>query len=156
MTRRHIRATAILFPLLLAACETETAQPVRAADEVARLTSMGYRVTAQTDAGNTTVLRYSGPINASVACAQGRGTPRPISSRNVTASGTVEDFELNSYLVLSAGADGVISANERDGLYVVTRLTRPAANADATDIETIAFEPGDRGTFRLGYSCRGA
>ncbi|GGH39730.1 hypothetical protein SAMN05444007_11316 [Cribrihabitans marinus] len=152
MTRRRISASALVLPLMVAAC-AEPLPPVSASDEITRLRSLGYSVSARGAGGDTTVLRYSGPINASVACGQ-QGQYRTLSPRVAASSGAVQDFRLNAYLILSAGDDGVISGAERDGLYVVSKITRPSARAAASEVETITFEPGERGTFPSGLSCR--
>lgn len=153
MTRIQLTAALLSLPLVLAAC-VNTAQPtVPAGAEVSRLQSMGYRVTARSASGATNVLRYSGPINASVRCGTGSGSMRTMAPRSRSASGGVQDFRLNTYLVLAAGSDGALSARERDGLYVVSRITRPSAGARATEIESIAFEPGKRGAFASGLAC---
>ena len=152
MICRRFSASALVLPLLLAAC-AETLPPVDASGEVNRLRSLGYDVTARSDGGATTVLRYSGPINASVACGQ-QGQYRTLSPRIAAGSGAVQDFRLNAYLILSPGDDGVLSGTERDGIYVVSKITRPSARAAASGVETITFGPGERGTFPAGLSCR--
>ena len=71
-----------------------------------------------------------------------------------TDGGAVQEFRLDAYLVLTPGTDGVLSQSERDGIYVVSKTTRPSSGARASDVEAITFEPGQRGTFRSGLSCR--
>lgn len=152
MMKRPLSAAAISL-LLLAACAIEPLPTVSAASEISRLNSLGYRVVARKSEGNTTVLRYSGPVNASVQCSQ-NGQVRALRPRVVSSGGSVQEFKLNSYLILSPGSDGVLSPAERDGLYVISRTTRPSARARATAVDTIAFESGYRGTFPSGLSCR--
>ncbi|MEL6809387.1 MAG: pyruvate/2-oxoglutarate dehydrogenase complex [Pseudomonadota bacterium] len=147
MITRSLSAIALAFPLLLAACDEVPLTTGPASGNVERLKGLGYRVTAQSESGATTVMRYSGPINASVQCAQSSvqfGTVRP---QTVAANGTIQDFDLNSYLVLVNGV-------ARDGLYVISKATRASTRAAASSIETIAFEPGDSGRFSSGLTCR--
>jgi hypothetical protein len=71
-----------------------------------------------------------------------------------TPDGAVQDYRLDAYLQLRPGADGLVSQSEHDGIYVVSRTTKPSAGAGATDIEAITFQSGRRGTFASGLSCR--
>lgn len=155
MVRKLPSAAALVFAGLLAAC-VEPVATTSASAEIARLQAFGYRVTAQSEAGGTTVLRYSGPINASVACRRGGAAFQALSPRIQASDGTRQEFELNAYLILNAGSDGVLSASERDGLYVVSKTTRPPGNAPVTDIESITFGPTSRASFPSGLACRAA
>ncbi|MEM7318216.1 MAG: pyruvate/2-oxoglutarate dehydrogenase complex [Pseudomonadota bacterium] len=152
MTTRRFSAAAASI-LLVAACTLDTLPSVSANSEVSRLQSMGYKVVARNRDANTTILRYSGPINASVECGQ-QGQMQTLKPRIASAGGAVQDFRLNAFLVLSPGSDGVIRSDERDGLYVVSKITRPSSRSAASTIESITFEPGKRGTFASGLSCR--
>ena len=154
MTLTRFFCIAISLPLLLAACDVAPSPSKSASDEISRLQSLGYKVAARSGNNDTIVLRYSGPINASVACGQTSGKLRILKPRVVGSNGAVQDFKLNSYLILSPGSDGVISASERDGIYVISKTTRPSARASARSVETITFEPGASGTFPSGLSCR--
>lgn len=153
MLRTRLSVAAVLAPIVLASCTLDQTPAVSAASEISRLQSLGYNVVARGGEGDTTILRYSGAINGSVECGQ-NNQMQSMQPRVVSANGAVQDFTLNSFLVLSPGDDGVLRSGDRDGLYVVSKLTRPSARARATDIETITFEPGDRATFTSGLSCR--
>lgn len=147
MIIRSLSAIALALPLLLAACDEVPVTTGPASGNVERLKSLGYQVTGQSETGATTVMRYNGPINASVQCGQSSDQFGTVQPRTVTANGTVQDFELNSYLVLVNGA-------ARDGLYVISKATRSSSRAAASSIETIAFEPGKSGRFASGLTCR--
>lgn len=152
---QRLRTAAVLPLLALAAgCATSDYQARSAADEVARLSALGFRTTYQSSDDRVRVMTYSGPINAAVHCAAPSGAYRAQAARTRTPDGAVQDYRLDAYLQLRAGADGVLSPSERDGIYVVSRTTRPSAGARATDIEGITFESGRRGTFASGLSCR--
>lgn len=145
MIRKRFIAMAMALPLLLAACDEI---PGVSAD-AAQLQSLGYNVVGRTADGSPVVLRYSGPVNASVRCQNPSGPQGTLNPRVVSSSGAVQEFELNSYLILTGG--GAVS----DGLYVVSKITRPSGRG-ASKVESIAFEPGSRGTFVSGLSCRAA
>ncbi|WP_159089277.1 pyruvate/2-oxoglutarate dehydrogenase complex [Tateyamaria sp. Alg231-49] len=147
MITRSLSAIALALPLLLAACDEVPVSTGPSSGNVERLKGLGYQVAAQSESGATTVLRYSGPINASVKCGQSSGQFGTVQPRTVSANGTVQDFKLNSYLVLANGA-------ARDGLYVISKATRSSSRASASSVETIAFEPGKSGRFASGLTCR--
>ncbi|WP_299148080.1 pyruvate/2-oxoglutarate dehydrogenase complex [uncultured Tateyamaria sp.] len=148
MMNRYFCAAALAFPLFLTACDEAPVSYRSTAEDVTRLQSLGFSVAAQTPSGTPMALRYTGPINAAVQCRTPSGqarTPRP---RATAANGTVEEYKLNSYVMFEPGSGA------RDGLYVVSKATRPSARRAATKVETIAFAPGERGTFASGLSCR--
>lgn len=155
MLRNLMLSAVLALPLALAAC-VEPVATTSASAEIARLQAFGYRVSAQSSEGGVTVLRYSGPINASVACRQGSAAFRALSPRLTGSDGSRQDFELNAYLILNPGSDGVLSASERDGIYVVTKTTRPTSSSQASNIETITFSPTSRARFPSGLACRAA
>ncbi|MFL4470175.1 pyruvate/2-oxoglutarate dehydrogenase complex [Tateyamaria armeniaca] len=147
MIKKRLVAIAMSLPLLLAACDEIPVSSGAAAGDVSRLQSLGYDVTGRSADGSTTVLRYSGPVNASVRCGTPSGPRGTLKPRVVAANGTVLEYELNTHLVVSGG--GAV----RDGLYVVSQITRPSGRG-ASKVESIAFEPGTRGTFVSGLSCQ--
>ena len=152
MASKTTLIAALMAPLMLVGC-VEPVADKNAAEEISRLRALGYSVTAQSGGGAVTVLRYSGRINASVMCGTG-GTYRVMAPRVAGANGAQQDFKLNTYLILNAGSDGVVSARERDGIYVVSKTTRPTAGAQATSVESITFGPTGRGRFASGLTCR--
>jgi len=147
MISKSLSAIALAVPLLLAACDDIPVATGPSSGNVERLKGLGYQVVGESESGATTVMRYSGPINASVQCGQSSVQFGTVQPRSVAANGTVQDFKLNSYLVLANGA-------ARDGLYVVSKATRTSSRAAASSIETIAFEPGKSGRFASGLTCR--
>ena len=149
MTKLPISAIALSLTLFAAACDELPVTTGSAVGDVTRLQSQGYRVTGRSQDGTVTVMKYKGAINGSVQCAQGSGPYGTVRPRNVTSNGAVQEFQLNTYLVLTSG-----TTTRRDGLYVISRSTRPSAGAAVNRIESIAFEPGKRGTFPSGLTCQ--
>ena len=144
-------AMALALPLVLGAC---VSQPlVTASEEVSRLQSMGYVVSARSKSGATKVLHYSGPINASVVCGQGRNMTT-MARQTQSSDGSIQEYQLRAYLILASRTDGKISAAGRDGIYAVSKVTRPRGKRAASQIETIEFAPGESGTFSTGLSCK--
>ncbi|AZB57432.1 pyruvate/2-oxoglutarate dehydrogenase complex [Cereibacter sphaeroides] len=150
MTRRTPALLAAF--LVLAACaETTGPAPVPIGAEVARLSALGFRAQGTTAEG-TQILRYAGPVTAAVACRSGTGaTFHTPPAQRVRGDGARQRLELDAYLMLTPGPDGMLSPRERDGLYVVTIATRLRGR---TTTESIAFGPGESGSFRSGMTCR--
>lgn len=147
----RIPAFSLLLPGLLAGCMEVSAPQSSGVDQMARLNAMGYRTTARSTDGHSFMLRYNGAINASVACGS---PPKTLSPRMATSGGGVEEFRLNSYLLLSTGADGTRRPYVRDGVYAVTRIARASAGAREAEVETITFGPRGSGKFSSGLSCQ--
>lgn len=148
------RTLAFGVPILLAlsgCVEPTVATPgTSAAAEIARLTALGFRPIAT---GATTVLTYSGPINRAVTCRSGSGAFGFLAPDARASDGSSRRVTLDAILRLTPGADGVLAASERDGLYAVTIATR-AGPGRPPRLEGITFGPGESATFQSGLTCR--
>ncbi|MCE6968728.1 pyruvate/2-oxoglutarate dehydrogenase complex [Cereibacter sphaeroides] len=140
--------------LVLVSCADMREASVPAADEVARLKSLGFVPFAS--AGQTQVLRYSGPVTPAVLCRSGAGGYAALPARRQLADGTSQRIELDAYLQLTPGEDGTLAASGRRGVYAVSILTQPPGSRRTGEVEIITFEPGGSGTSRSGLTCRPA
>lgn len=152
--------SALLLGLALSACDVpEPSQSAgvhatSVAAEVTRLRALGFRQVGGRASDGSVRLEYSGPVNGAVLCAPPGGQPARIQAQSSTADGRNQTIGLDAFVTLSPGADGVLQPNERDGLYVVTIVTR--SGRAAPTVQGITFGPGGQGTFRSGLTCRAA